>query len=374
MKIVLIGTAAGSMIGFRAHLIKSLVAKGHHVFAFALDYTKETKLIMKKFGAKPVDYVFNRTGLNPFDDLRNMFKLAVQLKEIKPHLVFSYFSKPVIFGTFAAALAGVDRRVAMLEGLGFVFTDQPEGIPKKTQILRKIQVFLYRLSFLLLENIIFLNLDDPKDLITKHSIKVKNVDVLGGIGLDLSLYPYVKPDPKKIAFLFVGRLLKEKGINEFIAAARMVKQQYPDVTFTVLGGLDEDNPGGLKSAELNRLTECGVIDYLGYVTNVAERMAECSVFVLPSFREGVPRSTQEAMAIGRPVITTDVPGCRETVIDGVNGFMVPPWQPKCLANKMTYFIEHPEQIAIMGLESYKFAQEKFDAEIVNRKLINMLDL
>lgn len=374
LKIVLIGTTAGCVIGFRADLIKALVAQGCRVFAFALDYTSETKQIIKNYGAEPVDYAFNRTGLNPFSDLRNTFKLAGQLKGIKPDLVFSYFAKPVIFGTIAAKLAGVERRVAMLEGLGFIFTDQPEGLSKKTRLLRQVQVFLYRLSSPLLERIIFLNSDDPNDLVAKHNIKVRNIEVLGGIGLDLSRYPYVKPNLKNISFLFVGRLLKEKGINEFIVAAKMVKQQYPDVTFTVLGGLDEGNPGGLKAVELNRLTESGVIDYSGYVTNVAERIAQCSVFVLPSYREGVPRSTQEAMAIGRPVITTDVPGCRETVIDGVNGFMVPPWQPKCLADKMIYFIEHPEQIEPMGLESYKLALEKFDAEVVNRKLIDILRL
>jgi len=349
--------------------------QGHRVFAFALDYTDETKLLVKNIGAEPVDYAFSRAGLNPFGDVKNTFKLAVQLKGIRPQLVFSYFAKPVIFGTFAARLAGVKQRVAMLEGLGFVFTDQQGGSTKRTWLLRQIQVLLYKLSFPLLKKIIFLNPDDPNDLLVNHNVKVRSFEVLGGIGVDLSLYPYVKPNLEKISFLFVGRLLKEKGINEFIAAAKIVKQQFPDVTFTVLGGLDEGNPGGLKSTELDQLVKHEVIDYPGYVTNVAERLVQCSVFVLPSYyREGVPRSTQEAMAIGRPVITTDVPGCRETVIDGVNGFLVPPWQAKCLADKMIYFIEHPEKIERMGLESYKLAHEKFDAEVVNRKLINMLGL
>lgn len=374
MKVAVIGTVASSIIGFRRDFINSLIAQGHQVYAFAVDYTDETRHKVVELGAVPIEYLFNRTGINPVHDVFNTLRLAKQLKAIKPDMVFSYFSKPVIFGTLAAKLAGVERRVAMLEGLGFIFTDQPEGLSRKTRLLRQIQVLLYRLSFSLLEKIIFLNPDDPKDLVVKYNLKVKRVEVLGGIGLDLAQYPYVKPDVECISFLFVGRLLKEKGINEFVTAAKIVKQQYPQMIFSILGGLDEGNPGGLKATELNQLNDSGVIDYSGHVTNVAERIARCSVFVLPSYREGVPRSTQEAMAIGRPVITTDVPGCRETIIDGVNGFMVPPWQPQALADKMIYFIEHPEHIETMGLESYKLAQEKFDAAKVNRKLLKLLEL
>lgn len=375
MKIAVIGTVASSILGFRRDFINSLIEQGHQVYAFAVDYTDVTRLEVIGLGVVPVDYSFNRTGINPVHDIYNTFKLAKQFKAIKPDLVFSYFSKPVIFGTFAAKFAGVERRMAMLEGLGFIFTDQPEGLSGKTRLLRQVQVLLYRFSFPLLEKIIFLNPDDPKDLVDRYHLKIKKIELLGGIGLDLVQYSYVKPDIDKLSFLFIGRLLKEKGINDFILAAKIVKQQYPEVTFTVLGGLDEGNPGGLNAAELRRLTSSGVIDYPGHVPDVAERIAQCSVFVLPSYyREGVPRSTQEAMAIGRPVITTDVPGCRETVIDGVNGFMVPPWQPQALADKMIYFIEHPEQIESMGLESHKMAQEKFDAVKVNRKLLKLLGL
>jgi len=374
LNIVVIGTVSSSIVGFRREFINSLIAKGHKVYAFAVDYTDETRQQVTAQNAVPVDYVFNRTGMNPIRDIYDTWQLAKQLKRIKPDLVFSYFVKPVVFGTFAAKLAGVERRVAMLEGLGFVFTDQPEGISIKIRLLRQVQVLLYRFSFPLLDKIIFLNRDDPQDLIAKYNLKVKRVEVLGGIGLDLRQYPYVKPNLNELSFLFIGRLLKEKGINEFVAAAKIVKQQYPDVIFTVLGGLDQGNPGGLNMSELNHLIKTGVIDYPGHVTNMAERIAQCSVFVLPSYREGIPRSTQEAMAVGRPVITTDVPGCRETVIESVNGFMVPPWQPQSLADRMLYFIKHPKQIELMGLESYKMAQKKFNSKIVNQKLLRLLEL
>lgn len=371
-KIIIIGTTASGILGFRKDLIKSLVAQGHTVHAFAINYTEAQKQQVVQMGAVPESYTLNRTGMNPLADILATFKLAKKIKHIAPDLVFSYFAKPVIFGTLAARLAGVKQIVGMLEGLGYTFTEQPEGTSQKTKILQRVQVFLYKLSFRFLDKIIFLNPDDPQDLVAKHNIKVKNIAVLGGIGLDLEQYPYVKPSLDAVSFIFIGRLLKEKGINEFIAAAKIVKNTYPDVVFTVLGGLDEGNPGGIQKSELDALVGSGVIDYPGQVSDVAERIAQASVFVLPSYREGVPRSTQEAMAIGRPVITTDVPGCRETVVDGVNGFLIQPWNPQALAEKMIYFIEHPEHIEVMGLESYRMAQEKFDAQKVNQRLIAML--
>lgn len=372
MKIAIIGTTACGVLGFRKELIESLVNSGHQVHVFALHYTEQQRMLVYKMGAVPAVYNINRTGLNPVADIMETLKLMRQLKAIQPDLVFSYFSKPVIFGTIAARLAGVKKIIAMLEGLGFMFTEQPEGLSKKTKLLQRIQVFLYKISFVFLHKLIFLNPDDPHDLLVKNNIKVKRMVVLGGIGLDLAQYPYVKPHSGAVSFLFIGRLLKEKGINEFIEAAKQVKQRYSEATFTVLGGIDEGNPGAFKHSELAQLVDAGVIVYPGLVDNVAEYIAHASVFVLPSYREGVPRSTQEAMAIGRPIITTDVPGCRETVVDGVNGFLIKPWDAQGLAEKMIYFIQHPYQIEPMGLASYQMAQDKFDATKVNTRLIKLL--
>lgn len=376
MKIALIGTSASCVYGFRADLIKALVSEGHEVYALALDYNEDSREKVQALGAITVDYEFSRAGVNPFSDLLNTFRLAKILKAIRPDLTFSYFSKPVIFGTFAAVLAGVKRRVGMLEGLGYVFTDMPTGVSFKLRVLRQIQVFLYRLSFPFLEKIIFLNPDDPVDLIERYNIKVKKVDVLGAIGLNLQDYPY-SPCPAKspISFLFIGRLLAEKGVNEYVAAARLVKKRYPETRFVMLGGLDSENPGGLSAATLKQLVEDGLVIHPGHVSNVVDWITKADVFVLPSYyREGVPRSTQEAMAVGRTVITTDVPGCRETVIDGVNGFLVPPWSAQILSEKMIFLIEHPEYLEKMGLESYRFAREKFDAQKINQRLMNLLEI
>lgn len=372
MKIALIGTTATAVLGFRADLIKALVLNGHQVYAFALDYTEHSKAGVKDLGAIPIDYEFSRTGLNPFSDIINTYKLTKKIKEIAPDVVFSYFAKPVIFGTFAATLAGVKRRVAMLEGLGYPFTEQPKGSSFKAKILKCLQVQLYRLAFPKLDQIIFLNPDDPVDLIEKYKISVKKINILGAIGLNLSDYPYSDPLEEIVSFIFVGRFLAEKGVCEYIEAAKLVKKIFSNTKFVMLGDIDLQNPGSLTNSELQEIVNDGLVVYPGHVENVADWISNSSVFVLPSYREGVPRSTQEAMAIGRPVITTDVPGCRETVVDGANGFLIPPWSSALLAEKMIYFIENPDQVKIMGLKSYMIAQEKFNAKVNNERLMHVL--
>lgn len=376
MKIVLIGTVASSFYGFRSDLIHELYKKGHIVYAFTSEYTDTDLRKIKSLGAIPVTYDLNRGGLNPLTDIKATYLLAKKIKEISPDLVFSYFTKPVIFGTLAAKWAKVPKIVGMLEGLGYTFTDQPEGLLPKTKLIRNLQIFLYRIAFPYLDQLIFLNPDDPVDLLEKYNLHVKAVNILGGIGLNLENYPFIPISkvPVNLKFLFIGRLLKEKGIHDFIAAIKLVKQKYPNTTFTVLGAVDKSNLGALSEDEVSNLKQVGIIEYPGHVSNIQEWIVKSDVFVLPSYREGVPRSTQEAMAIGRAVITTDVPGCRETVIDGVNGFIVPRWNPEKLAEKMIYFIEHPEKTQVMGDASHKIAIEKFDANKVNQKLMDILGL
>ena len=377
MKIVLIGTVASSFLGFRADLIRAMREKQYTVYAFTSEYTELDLKKIESLGAIPVTYELNRGGLNPLSDIVATYKLSKKIKEINPDLVFSYFSKPVIFGTIAAKLAKVPKVIGMLEGLGYTFTEQPEGLNKKTQLIKKVQVLLYKFALPLLDKLIFLNPDDPKDLLNKYSIKVKSLEILGGIGLNLQEYQYQPINTIKfpIKFLFIGRLLKEKGINEFVQAAKLIKDRYPETQLTVLGAIDPQNLGALTQSELDELVSSNIIDYPGHVNNVKDWIANSHVFVLPSYyREGVPRSTQEAMAIGRPIITTDVPGCRETVQNGVNGFLVPKWNTQVLVDKMIYFIENPEEIHIMGSESYKIAIDKFDSNKVNKRLLDILNL
>ena len=372
--IVFIGTIASSIYDFRADLIRSLLKQGHRIYAFTSQYNAEDINKIEQLGAIPVTYTLNRGGLNPLADIVATYQLFKKIKHINPDVVFSYFSKPVIFGTLAAKLAKVPCVIGMLEGLGYTFTEQPEGLSHKTKFIRYIQVFLYKIALPMLDQLIFLNPDDPKDLLEKYSIKVKKVVILGGIGLNLQEYPYQPVDDISlpITFLFIGRVLNEKGIHEFVQAAKLVKKQYPKTQFTILGQIDTFNIGALQQSELDDLIASNVVHYLGWVNNVKDWITNSHVFVLPSYREGVPRSTQEAMAIGRAIITTDVPGCRETVIQNRNGFIIPRWDSKALAENMIYFIENPKQIRFMGDESHKIALDKFDVEQVNQRLQNIL--
>ena len=373
MKIVVLGTVASSILGFRKSFIERLLLNGHEVYALAIDYNEQSIDSVKAMGAKPVRYKLNRTGLNPIVDIKTIIELKGILEKIEPDICFSYFSKPVIFGSIAARLAGVKRIYGMIEGLGYVFSPQPKGISYNLKIIKFIMVLLYRLSLPLLDKVIFLNPDDPVDLLTKNNIKVRSIGVLGGIGLNISNYAYSNQYPEHCNFIFIGRLLLEKGINDFLLAAEIVKKINPRVTFTVLGEIDTLNSGSITKDEVDRYVNNGIIINPGFVDNVTDWLKASSVFVLPSYyREGIPRSTQEAMAIGRTILTTDLPGCRETVVDGVNGFLIPPFNSEALAEKMMWCVDHPEEVCRMGIASRKMAVNLFDENNANVKLMGFI--
>jgi len=376
MKIVMIGTTANCVLGFRGSLIKELIIRGHEVYAFAIDYTDAQRQLLKSLGAVPVDYVLFRSGLNILADLKMMFRLKTKLEAIKPDIVLSYFVKPVIYGTVAARLANIPIRIAMLEGLGYVHTASQNGYGFKKRILQIVQGVLFTISFKFATRVIFLNPDDPIDLSKMTLFSKSKVEILGGIGLELLDYPYSKPNMNNpIRFIFVARLLAEKGIYQLIEAIKLVQEKYPSTELVVLGSLDEDNPAGLTKKDLDDLIKQEIIIYPGQVANVNEWLSNSHVFVLPSYyREGVPRSTQEAMAVGRPIITTDVPGCRETVVDGKNGFLVPAFDIEKLAEKMIFFIEHLAKIESMGLVSRRMAEERFDVHRVNANMLEIMGL
>lgn len=372
MKIAIVTTVVGSVYQFRLPLIRQLINEGHTIYIFAIDFSAEDKIFLDKIGAIAIDYSLSRSGLNILYDLKSIYQLSTHFKKIAPDIVFSYFVKPVIYGTIAATLANIPKRIGMLEGLGYAFTNQPSGIGFKTWMIKKIQILLYSISLPFTTNLIFLNNDDYNDLIFKNNIKVNNSFILGGIGVDLNAFPYFKPSIQSIKFLFIGRLLKEKGIDEFIKASLIVKKKYPLTEFIVLGGTDNTSPNSLDITDLQELVKNQVLIYPGVVNDVLYWLNSSSVFVLPSYREGVPRSSQEALAVGRAIITTDVPGCRETVKDGKNGFLIPPFNYNILSEKMMWLIENPDHIISMGLESRRIAEENFDIKRINNQLIQIL--
>jgi glycosyltransferase involved in cell wall biosynthesis len=370
MRYALITSQAFSLSNFRGPLISVLVAKGIEVLAIAPDYDESTRASVRAFGAVPIDCSFSRTGINPIHDGLNTLRLALLLRHLRPDVTLCYFIKPVIFGTVAAWLASVPRRVAMIEGLGYVFTDSGKRQPLLRKLLRSLVSTLYRFALARAHKIIFLNSDDINEFVSAGLVQEAKVIKLGGIGVDLADWPLTKPFNQPITFLLVARLLREKGILEYVEAARLVKSHYPEVRFVLLGGLDT-NPGSLGQSEVQAWVTEGLLEWPGHVA-VKPWLVQASVFVLPSYREGVPRSTQEAMAMGRAVITTNAPGCRETVDEGVNGILVPVRDVPALANAMLRFVETPALIATLGLESRRLAEERFDVCKINARLLTIL--
>ncbi len=360
---------------FRRDLIKQLVNDGYNVYAFAVDYSQKTRVEIQKLGAVPVDYNMQRAGLNPIMDLISIYQLYKLFNYYEIDSVFSFFIKPSMYATLAAKFSGAKNIIAMIEGLGFIHTPSQSGLKFKRKLLQYIHGLLATVSYAFADKVLFLNSDDPNDLGKVAYINNNKIEVFGPIGLDLTAYPYQAPQPDedKVRFVFVARLLKEKGIFDYLAAAKKIKFAYPNAEFIVLGGLDEENPGGVKLHQLQDLVDDGTIIYPGFVDDVHEWVRSSHVFVLPSYyREGVPRSTQEAMAIGRAVITTDVPGCRDTVQNGYNGFLVPKWNVDQLTKAMTAFIQQPDLVKAMGEASYKIAIEKFDEKKITPKLVELI--
>jgi glycosyltransferase involved in cell wall biosynthesis len=365
-----IANEAFSLLNFRGPLICDLVAAGSTVFALAPDYDDEMREKIIALGAQPVDCHFSRTGMNPFRDVLDTLKLAVLLYRLKPDVTLGYSIKPVIFGTFAAWLAGVPWRVAMIEGLGYVFTISGGREPLMRKLLRSLVGWLYRFSLRRAHKVIFLNSDDINEFVAASLVQESKVIKLGGIGVDLADWALTSPVTQPVSFLLAARLLREKGIVEYAEAARLVKALYPETRFILLGGLDT-NPGGLCQSEVQAWVKEGLLEWLGHVA-VKPWLAQTSVYVLPSYREGVPRSTQEAMAMGRAVITTHAPGCRETVDEGVNGFLVPVREVPALAKAMLRFVETPALIESMGREGRRLAEERFDVCKINERLMTIL--
>jgi glycosyltransferase involved in cell wall biosynthesis len=371
-RLAIISNQAFSLLNFRGPLIKELISRGVQVFTLAPDFDEQSRAALKDLGAEPVDYSLSRVGMNPIRDLSDIVCLIRLLKMIEPEIALSYFAKPVIYGTLAARFASVPRSYAIVEGLGFAFTEDGTANLKK-RLIRMVLYQMYRLAFTSANKVFFLNNDDIEEFQHKKLVKPGKALNLGGIGVDLAQWspvPLVNSPP---VYLLVARLLREKGIHDFVEAARQVKERHPQARFLLVGGVDL-NPGSLTETELETWVKQGIIEWHGHCNDVRSWISQANVFVLPSYREGLPRSTQEAMAMGRAVITTDVVGCRETVVHGANGFLVPVRDPAALATAMETFIHNPDLIESMGKNSRRLAEERFDVHKINANIIQAMGL
>lgn len=371
-RILICASFAESLVNFRGALIQAALDSGAKVHAAAPGLKKDSNITLELEGKGVVvhDLIMKRAGLNPVFDVVTFICLVVTLVRVRPTLFLSYTIKPVIYGSLAAWLVGVHRRFALITGLGYAFTGESTG---KRGLLRKFLQSLYRFSLARTHKVFFQNPDDEA-LFRKLDLLSSAVPscVVNGSGVDTVEYQ-VAPLPEEPRFLLIGRLLGDKGVREYAQAAAVVKAKYPSARFQMVGWID-DNPDAISQKELDDWVESETLEFLGKLADVRPAIAECGVYVLPSYREGTPRTVLEAMAMGRAIITTDAPGCRETVIEGENGYLVPVQDTEALANAMLRCIEHPNEVAAMGAVSRQIAENKYDVHKVNQVMLKEMGI
>ncbi|WP_227368691.1 glycosyltransferase family 4 protein [Halomonas sp. M20] len=367
MDILFIAGNARSLIANRGDLIREMQSKGLVVAAAVpeRDYLPE----VEELGITIFRFEMGRTGINPLSDIKTFFSLFRLMRKKNPKAVFCYTIKPVVYGSLAAKLAGVPKIFSMITGLGHVFTTQNV----KTGLVRKIVAWLYKLSLFQNDVIFFQNPDDEREF---RQLKIINdtakVVRTNGSGVDTEKFALSDLPSGNPVFMFIGRLLTEKGIIEYVEAAKALRARYQDVTFIAVGPHDPSLPHSIDQALLDDWKNNSCVEFIGSVSDVRPCLAKCSVFVLPSYREGTPRSVLEAMSMGRAIVTSDAPGCRETVIDGNNGFLVAPRSADSLADAMEKFIIEPTLIGRMAQESRRLAEEKYDVKKVNKVILNAM--
>ena len=278
----------------------------------------------------------SRNGLNPLDDIQTYFSIRRLLKEIRPDKIFVFQAKTIAYGCRAAASLGITEVYTLLAGLGSVYL----GHGLKNRLVKFVMSALYKQAFKRSRKVFFQNQDDKSTMIGEGLLSDNQV----------------------------------KGVGEYLEACQKIKRLYQDRVRCLLVGPYDSNPSALKPEELQPLVNQGVIEYFGEQTDVRPFISQCSIYVLPSYHEGTPKTVIEAMAMGRAIITTDVPGCRETVVDGRNGYLVEVKNVDAIVDKMVYLVEHPKLVEKMGQESREMACEIFDVRKVNDTILRTMGI
>ena len=363
-KIIIVAPVSKSLIDFRGDLIKDMKNKGYNVITVSPALTEEYVNIFKQQKIDNIPINFQRNKLNPFFDLLTLVKLFKIFWKQAPDIILSYTIKPVIWGGLVARFFKIDF-YALITGAGFVFY----GVSFKRKLLRNFVIFLYRFALKKSKAVIFQNIDDLNLFVSKSIVPKSKTHLVDGSGVNIERFNYTVPPKGNINFLCVARLKGDKGIRQYAAAAKIIKKKFPNTIFNLIGP-EEISPDAISLDEVNSWSN--YISYQGEVSDVRSLIKNSHVYVLPSYHEGLPRSTLEAMSMGRPVITTDASGCKETVKEGVNGFIVPIANVEMLVKKMIWFILNSKQIESMGIESRNMVEEKFDVRKVNAKMLDII--
>ena len=366
-KFVLISPKNRTVYNFRGDLIKEIIARSYEVIVTGPDQTDVDKI--EALGARFHEIPMNKTGTSVLDDIQYCRALTAFLKKEKPDATLSYTVKPCVYGSMAAKRAGVKNITSLVTGGGYTFI----ATSLKARTLGVIVRMLYRIGFEKADHVIFQNQDDLNEFCEKGLVRREKCSFVNGSGVNLGHFEQ-RPMPETPVFFMLSRLLKSKGVGEYLEAARIVKAKHPEARFCILGKYEIAMQDALERDYVETFIRDGIIERFDETSDVRPYYSMCSVYVLPSYREGTPRTVLEAMAMGRPIITTDTQGCRETVRDGQNGFLVPVRDVRAVADRMCWFIEHPDAIAVMGQNSLEYVKKKFDVNKVNTDMIRMMNL
>jgi len=351
----ILSRCAWTLYNFRRSLAREFEKKDIEVaLVGAGEDGYDDRLIEEGFDFRTAGLI--KQGLAPLSDLRLFFQFRGVFRREAPLIVHSFTIKPAIYGTLAAWMAGVPVRIVTITGLGHVFTSG-------NSVLRRFVQSLYRIALARADIVFFQNSEDRELFLERGLVQARKVRMVAGSGVDLARFKPAKlpcVDGYCPNFVMIARLLREKGVPEFVAAAAAVKAQFPEARFRLVGGIDPLNPSGLTASEFASVNAENAVEWVGEVSDVRPYIAEADVVVLPSHREGVPRSLLEGAAMGRALVATDAVGCREVVKDNVTGYLVPVRNIEALAGVMIHFIKHPAKIAEMGQAAQRMVETRFD--------------
>lgn len=368
MKIAVLSSHTASLFWFRMDMMKDFIKQGHSIIALGPENETEWKSKFKEHNIEYRQLYVQRNGINPLKDLRTYKELHQFMKREKPDKVFAYQAKTVIYGSLAARINGIKEIYPLIAGLGSVF----RGKGFKNSLVKMIMKIEYWVACCASQKVFFQNNDDKNEFVNNGLIKEEQVVIINGSGVNLEKFK-PEPLPKAPAFLFIGRLIKDKGVMEYLEACKIIKRSHRKIRCMLVGPYDS-NPSAMQPDELNDYVEAGIVEYFGEQSDVRPFIAECSAYILPSYHEGTPKTVLEAMAMGRTIITSDAPGCRETVIDGENGYLVAVRDVNGLVEKMEFLIANTDVNKKMGECSLKIVREKYDVNIVNKSIIKTMGL
>ena len=366
MKIAILYNTSRYLLRFRTELMRSLQAAGWEVVA--ITPRDEATPLLAILNVRWCEWGIEGKSRNPLDDLSAIWRLRRILSNERPDAVLNFTIKPVLYGSIVARWAGVPIVASMITGMGSMFLP---GDLRKRMLLPAIHG-AYRMALRSNVGVFFQNEDDLDYFVLKGLLPRDKAIRTNGSGVNLLEFVPGGNHTVKRSFLLIARMIEAKGVREYAAAARILKPRFPDAKFTLLGPIDK-GPGGITRGEIGGWEQEGIIEYVGEQSDVRPFLVKAEVYVLPSYYfEGVPRSILEALAMGKPIITTDWRGCRDTVDSGVNGFLVPPRDAAALATAMTHFLEDPALSSAFGVASRRLAEEKFDVVRVNREVMQVL--